>query len=105
MEKQYSIGEVAKITGIETHTVRFWSMELESKIKPIIGKGSRRYYTESDIKTFLEVKDLIHSKGYTISMLKKGFPFEQQHAHLPENFAELVGILQQKVSYLLSLHE
>jgi len=106
MSKQYSIGEVAKITGIEGHTIRFWSTELSHKIKPTIGKGNRRYYTDSDITLLKEIKDLIHSKGYTIAMLKKGLPFETpHHTAMPENLTTSITYIQGKLSYLLHLYE
>ena len=105
MEKKYSIGELAKITGIEGHTIRFWSSEMSNKIQPSIGKGKRRYYTEKDIKTFQEIKDLIHNKGYTISMLKKGFPFQQNSSQAPQKFAESFKFIEEKISYLINLHE
>ncbi len=108
MEKKYSIGEVAKITGIEGHTIRFWSTEMSHKIKPIIGKGARRYYTDADISFFNEMKDLIHNQGYTIAMLKKGLPFEKPqntNQEFPQNFTNSTNIIQGKIDYLIKLYE
>ena len=67
----HSIGEVAKILGVESHTVRFWSKELPQQISPKIGAGGRRYFTESDIERLRTIKELIHEKGYRLSMVKK----------------------------------
>ena len=110
MEKKYSIGEVAKITGIEGHTIRFWSAEMSHKIKPIIGKGARRYYTDTDISFFNQMKDLIHNQGYTISMLKKGLPFEKkqcetQTQEFSQDFIHSINIIQNKVDYLINFYE
>ena len=108
MEKKYSIGEVAKITGIEGHTIRFWSSEMSHKIQPIIGKGARRYYTDSDISFFNQMKELIHNQGYTISMLKKGLPFEKSHIktqEFPQDFAHSINTIQNKIDYLTKLYE
>lgn len=70
-KKGYSIGEVAKLIGVETHTVRFWSNELEELFSPNIGAGNRRYYSESDISCFKKVKELVHQKGYRLGFIKK----------------------------------
>lgn len=106
MDGKYSIGDVAKIIGVESHTVRFWSTEMSERIRPTIGKGGRRYYTDSDVKFLGEIKDLIYNKGYTIGMLKKGLPFEKtQNSEIPGDFKDTISVIKNKISYLLSLYE
>lgn len=107
MKGRHSIGEVARIVGVESHTIRFWSMEMGEKIKPVIGKGGRRYYDDSDIKVLNEIKDLIYKKGYTIGMIKKGIPFEASCVVgvADDNFQNKIVAVKNKISYLLKLHE
>ena len=66
----YSVGEVSRLVGVESHTVRFWANELSHYIKPYIGVGNRRYFTQEDIAFFQEVHNLIHTKGVRLSQIK-----------------------------------
>ena len=68
---KYSIGQVAKIIGVESHTVRFWTNELSQYIVPEIGAGDRRYFNEEHLEILKSVADLINNKGYTLSIVKK----------------------------------
>ena len=68
---RYSIGQVAKIIGVESHTVRFWTNELSHYIVPEIGAGDRRYFNEEHLEILKCVADLINNKGYTLSIVKK----------------------------------
>ena len=71
MSERYSIGQVAKIIGVESHTVRFWTNELSQHIIPEIGAGERRYFNEEHLEMLKTVADLINYKGYTLSVVKK----------------------------------
>ena len=68
---RYSIGQVAKIIGVESHTVRFWTNELSQYIVPEIGAGERRYFNEEHLEILKSVAYLINNKGYTLSIVKK----------------------------------
>tara|TARA_B100000029_G_scaffold174094_1_gene170810 strand:+ start:292 stop:684 length:393 start_codon:yes stop_codon:yes gene_type:complete len=73
-----TIGEVAKElnlidkeTGsLQTHTVRYWETQFK-QIKPIIGAGKRRYYSNKNLKIIKYVKFLLKDKGLTINGAKK----------------------------------
>ncbi len=92
MAKQgYSIGEVASMIGVETHTVRFWSNELQALFSPKIGAGGRRYYTQEDITRFKKVKELVHEKGYRLGFIRKnGLGGEIKPM---KDFSSLAGII------------
>jgi DNA-binding transcriptional MerR regulator len=70
-KKPLSIGEVAKIIGVEIHTIRFWTDEFAEYVKFSIGKGERRYYEETAINMFLKIKTLIHVDGIRIKAIKE----------------------------------
>ena len=71
LNARYSIGQVAKIIAVESHTVRFWTNELSQYIIPEIGAGNRRYFNENHVEILKTVADLINNKGYTLSIVKK----------------------------------
>jgi DNA-binding transcriptional MerR regulator len=66
----YSIGEVNKITGIEPHVIRYWET-IFPQLKPSKNRSGKRVFTQNDIKTILEIKDLVKNKGYSTSGAKK----------------------------------
>jgi DNA-binding transcriptional MerR regulator len=66
----YSIGEVNKITGIEPHVIRYWET-IFPQLKPSKNRSGKRVFTQNDIKTILEIKDLVKNKGYSTNGAKK----------------------------------
>lgn len=66
----YSIGEVNKITGIEPHVIRYWET-IFPQLKPSKNRSGKRIFTQNDIKTILEIKDLVKNKGYSTGGAKK----------------------------------
>ena len=73
-----TIGEIAKELNLinknsgqlQTHTIRYWETQFK-EIKPTVGAGRRRYYSESDLKIITFIKFLLKDKGLTISGVKK----------------------------------
>lgn len=71
MEKLLSIGEVAKELNVASHTIRFWTEEFSEYIKFETGKGERRYYPTHSLDVFFKIKNLIHSEGVKIRIIKE----------------------------------
>ena len=69
--KLLSIGEIAKKVDVASHTIRFWTEEFPEYIQFETGKGDRRYYPEESIVVFHRIKDLIHSEGIKIRIIKE----------------------------------
>ncbi|MDC0059682.1 MerR family transcriptional regulator [Pelagibacteraceae bacterium] len=73
-----TIGEVTKElslidkkTGqLQTHTIRYWETKFR-QIRPVIGAGKRRYYSEKDLKIIKFIKFLLKDRGLTINGVKK----------------------------------
>ncbi|WP_419805351.1 MerR family transcriptional regulator [Terriglobus sp.] len=61
----FRIGEVARLLGVETHTLRFWETEFP-QLK--VGKGGtgQRLYRRRDVELVFEIKHLLYEHGYTI---------------------------------------
>ncbi len=64
--KTYSIGEAAKLTGVESHVLRYWEEELDIKIKR--NDMGHREYEEQDIKILQKVK-LLKDKGIQLKAI------------------------------------
>ena len=80
-KKYFSIGEVAELCDLKTHTLRFWEKEFKD-LSPVTRKGNRRYYQREDIVLVMKIKSLLHSDGMTVSGAKKS---------LNSNTADLKG--------------
>ncbi len=61
----YSIGEVAEMTGLEAHVLRYWETEFE-ELAPRKNRAGRRIYTEEDIAMVRRIQRLLKDEKYTI---------------------------------------
>jgi DNA-binding transcriptional MerR regulator len=66
----YSIGEVAEITGIPAHVLRYWEGEF-SELSPKKGRNGSRLYQEKDLELIGRIKELLYEKKFTISGARK----------------------------------
>jgi len=60
-----SISEVAELTGVPQHVLRFWETKFP-QIAPLKRGGNRRFYRPEDIVAITTVARLLHTEGYTI---------------------------------------
>ncbi len=61
----YSISEVAELTGLEPHVLRYWETEFPT-LRPLKNRGGNRAYREKEIKLLFFIKRLLHHDRYTI---------------------------------------
>lgn len=66
----FKIGEVARITEVETHVLRYWESEF-GLIRPNKSKTGQRVYKKKDIETILEIKRLLYEERFSIEGAKK----------------------------------
>lgn len=61
----YSISEVAEMTGLEAHVLRYWESEFE-QLRPKKNRAGNRVYTDRDIVIVRRVQHLLRDEKYTI---------------------------------------
>ena len=61
----YTIGEVAELTGLDAHVIRYWEGEFE-ELKPRKNRAGRRIYTDDDIAVLQRIQTLLRDDKYTI---------------------------------------
>ena len=66
----FKIGEVAELTGVKTHVLRYWETEF-STFKPTKSRTNQRLYRRKDVEFILRIKDLLYNQGFTIAGAKK----------------------------------
>lgn len=85
----FKIGEVAELTGVKPHVLRYWEAEIGT-IRPTKNRHQQRLYRQRDIELILRLKDLLYNQGYTIAGARKSLrrkpavqPAEPSAAPLP----------------------
>ena len=65
-KRYFSIGEVAKLSEVKRHVLRYWEQEFP-QLSPKKRRGNRRYYQQQDIVLVSQIKSLLYKEGLTIS--------------------------------------
>ncbi len=66
----FKIGEVAELTGVKPHVLRYWEAEFAS-FRPAKSRSQQRLYRRKDVELVLRLKDLLYNQGFTIAGAKK----------------------------------
>ena len=75
----YSISEVAEITGIKAHVLRYWESEFPS-LKPKKTRNGSRRYRQADIEEVEAIRRLLYDEGFKIAGARKQRKVERQQA-------------------------
>jgi DNA-binding transcriptional MerR regulator len=97
----YTIGEVAKLFGVNTSLIRFWENEFDI-IQPHRNKKGNRLFTQADVDNFHLIYNLVKERGYTLQGAKEKLKRNPQDA-LHE--FELIKTLKSVRSFLVSVKE
>ncbi len=62
----FSISEVAELTGVKAHVLRYWESEFQD-LHPKKNRAGNRSYREKDIRLVMLIRDLLYKQGFTIS--------------------------------------
>jgi DNA-binding transcriptional MerR regulator len=71
----YSISEVAHMTGLKPHILRFWEGEF-GFLRPRKNRAGNRAYNDRDIRVVQIIKYLLYVEKYTIEGAKTRFKNE-----------------------------
>lgn len=88
-KQKFRIGELASKLDVERFVIRFW--EKEFSIKGFRSEGGQRFYDDKDLKKFELIKDLLYSKGFTISGAKKYLKEHKNNAQKLLNEAHIIA--------------
>ena len=66
----FKIGEVAEVTGVEQHVLRYWEDEFDH-LKPEKNRSGQRLYQKKDVEQILRIKKLLYEEKYTIAGARK----------------------------------
>jgi DNA-binding transcriptional MerR regulator len=66
----YSISEVAEITDVKAHVLRYWESEFPT-LRPKKARTGSRRYRPTDIAEVLAIKHLLYDEGFKIAGARK----------------------------------
>jgi len=66
----YSISEVAELTGVKPHVLRYWETEFPT-LRPKKSRSGNRSYRARDIDEVLAIKKLLYDEGFRIAGARK----------------------------------
>jgi DNA-binding transcriptional MerR regulator len=78
----FKIGEVASISNVKQHVLRYWESEFSS-IRPQKSKSNQRLYRRRDVEAILAIKHLLYDRKFTIEGAKKHLKSEGIDNSLP----------------------
>ena len=61
----FKIGEVARLTGVKQHVLRYWESEF-SEVRPQKSRSNQRLYRRKDLEAVLAIKHLLYDRKFTI---------------------------------------
>ena len=73
----HSISEVAELTDLEAHVLRYWETEFE-QLRPKKNRAGNRVYTERDIAVVERIRHLLRDEKYTIEGARQVLALEDE---------------------------
>lgn len=99
----FKIGEVAKITGVKPHVLRYWESEFKL-LKPSKSATGQRVYQKKDVEKVFAIKKLLYDEKFTIAGAKRRLmrgakeekppPKEERQLTMAFDQKELVDLLK-----------
>ena len=108
----YKIGEVSKITGIESYVLRYWETEFPF-LKPRKNKSGQRVYTKKELELIILVRTMLYEERYTIEGVRKRFgegtvninevkTHSGKKLRTSRSHQEIIGIVKKKLQDILT---
>ena len=106
----YKIGEVSKVTGVESYVLRYWETEFPF-LKPRKNKSGQRVYVKKDLEMILMVKKMLYQERYTIEGVRKRFeegivkpleakPVQGEQAAISRDPAEALAFVKKRLKQI-----
>ncbi len=108
----YKIGEVSRITGVETYVLRYWETEFPF-LRPRKNRSGQRVYVKKDVELIMQIKKMLYLERYTIEGVRKRFGEFTAHVPVvktapesmpvsPQSQADILKLVKQRLKDILS---
>jgi len=71
MEKYLTLKQASIILEVEPSTIRFWEKEFDEFLNIRSGKGQHKRFSEKNVETLSQIKELLQTEQYTIKGAKR----------------------------------
>src|SRR3989344_698005 len=78
----FSIGEVSQLTQVKPYVIRYWESQFGA-LRPPRRESGQRKFTQKEVDTILQIKELLHDKRYTIAGAKRVFQQQSRRHAVP----------------------
>ncbi len=108
----YKIGEVSKVTGVETYVLRYWETEFPF-LSPRKNRSGQRVYVKKDLELIMQIKRMLYLERYTIEGVRKRFgeglaqipavkTVSESLPANPQNQADILKFVKKRLKDILS---
>ncbi len=66
----YKIGEVSRLTGVESYVLRYWETEFQF-LRPRKSKSGQRIYVKKDLEVIMMIKELLYGERLTLEGVRR----------------------------------
>jgi len=88
-----SISEVADMIGVKPHVLRYWETQFGG-LRPKKNRAGNRMYRPDEIRTLIQIKELLYARRFTIEGAKKKLGEQRKVEPPPEpKFGDAVSKL------------
>lgn len=79
-----SIGDVSRIIGVPTHTIRYWEKEFPTFLEPPRTEGKQRRYGTDQIVRLKKIFVMLREEGYSIAGARRALADQNRRSNIPE---------------------
>lgn len=97
-KRYFTISEVAELTGVKPHVLRYWEQEFV-ELRPMKRGGNRRYYQHHEVLIARRIRALLYDDGFTIPGARSRMSREAG-VPVPLSVAELRSELKDILAWL-----
>ncbi|OGS13393.1 MAG: hypothetical protein A2234_09455 [Elusimicrobia bacterium RIFOXYA2_FULL_58_8] len=94
----FTMREASRRAQVPEYTMRYWEIKFRL-LRPLRLSSGHRRYTQTDIETLLEIKDLVFVKGYSLEGARKALSAKKRQKKTtpaaPAAAASKTGLLEE----------
>jgi DNA-binding transcriptional MerR regulator len=96
-----SIGDVSKIIGIPTHTIRYWEKEFPQYLDTPRTMGKQRRYGTDQIIRLKKIYSMLKEDGYSIAGARRALANQNRQSNIGSSSSGIDKETAEKIIYLL----
>lgn len=97
--------DVSELCEVKLHELTYWEEEFP-QLRMVSCRGNKKLYVEDDIAIVLQIRELLHQQGFTISGAKQrlGIEFANRVAKKSPSNHDEINLISSLIKELEDLH-